>query len=61
MPHYMFIIKALSPRDGGWVRFLPDSNFKSEEIAWEAIQIFWHMMVVAGDYVTVDVVRTIAF
>ena len=59
----MFIIKAWSPRDGGWVRFLPEgfSNFKSEEIAWEAIQFFWHMMVLAGDYVTVDVVRTTAF
>ena len=43
------------------MRFLPDSNFKSEEIAWLAIQIFWHMMVLAGDYITVDVVHTIAF
>ena len=31
------------------------------QLAWEAIQIVWHMMVLAGDYVTVDVVRTIAF
>ena len=52
---------AFSPRDGGWVRFLPDSNSKSEEIAWEAVQIFWLMMIPMGDYVTVDVVRTIAF
>ena len=65
MPAYVWIIRALSPRDGGWVRVLwplPDARHSPrEDMCWTMICFFWDMMVMAGDYVTVDVKRTIAF
>ena len=59
MAHYTWVVKALSPRDGGWVRTI--GSFRGEHDAWEAIEYFWLHMVLAGDYLTVTVVKTIAF
>ena len=59
MAKYVFVVYAVSPRDGGRVQLF--RHFKTEKAAWEAIEIFWDMMVAAGDYTTIDVKRTIAF
>ena len=59
MARFAWVIKALSPRDGGWVHVFGD--FKNEEMAWTAIQMFCDLMVAAGDYVTINVVKTIRF
>ena len=59
MAHFIWIVKAFSPRDGGWVRMF--GAFRSEEAAWTAVTLFWDMMVRAGDYQTIKVVKTIAF
>ena len=59
MARYRFIVRVLSPRDGGWVRVL--GHFRTEAAAWEGIFLFWDMLQLAGDYVAVEVVRTIKF
>ena len=59
MPRYAWVIVALSPRDGGWVRF--GNQCRSEELGWKAVEFLWDLMVLAGDYVTVDVKKTISF
>ena len=55
-----WIVRAFSPRDGGWVRLALD-YFYTEESAWIGVILFWDLMVMAGDYTTVDVKRTIRF
>ena len=59
MPRYAFIVKALSPRDGGWVRV--GGYFKTEEDGWQFYCLFFWLMVLSDDYITVDVQRTIVF
>jgi hypothetical protein len=59
MPRYAFIVKALSPRDMGWVRL--GCYFRSEEDAWQFFCCFFSMLVRSGDYITVTVERTIVF
>ena len=59
MPRYVFVVRALSPHDGGWVRCF--GVFRREEDAWMLITASWGMMVSAGDYQTIEVVRTIRF
>lgn len=53
-----FVVKAFRVRDGDWVRFA--GQFDSERLAWEWVTVFWVLMVLSQDYVTVNVVRTIA-
>ncbi len=60
MGRYVWIVRALSPKDGGWVRTL-GMHWASENDGWEAVYNFFDLMVAHGDYVTVEVVRTIAF
>ena len=62
MAHYIWIVKAYSPRDDGWVRmhFLYDF-FLNQEDGWKAVEMFWPLMERAGDYTSVDVIRTIKF
>ena len=60
MARYIWVVRALSPRDGGWVRCLA-KMFLSEEEAWTMVLAFWEPMVNARDYVTIEVVKTIAF
>ena len=60
MARYVFIVIADSPRDGGRARVFP-GHFRTERRAWVAVQVFWLLFVEAGDYGTIDVVRTIAF
>ena len=55
----VWAVRALCPRDGGWVRVF--HYFRSQQHAWQLVQLMWDMMVMAGDYVTVDVFRTIKF
>ena len=57
MARYVWVINALSPRVGGWVRCF--GQFRSEDLAWQRVEMFWDLMVLHGDYVTVEVVRTI--
>ena len=59
MACYVFVVIAESPRDGGHVRLF--GHFKNERSAWTAVQMFWPLIVEAGDYTTIDVVRTISF
>ena len=59
MAHFVWVVRVLSPRDGGWVRMF--RYFPSEELAWSCVQAFWRLLVLSGDYITVDVVKTIAF
>ena len=69
MPRYAFIVKALSPRDGGWVRLGSygaggeggSFYFHTEEEGWQFICMLWLLMVHSGDYSTVNVERTIVF
>ena len=56
---YVWIVIALSPRDGGWVRMF--GKFRTENDAWRAVHWFLPLMELAGDYVSVDVVKTISF
>ena len=58
-PRYCWVVCALSPRDGGWVRWF--EHFREQETAWEAVCWFWDLAVDAGDYDTIKVVRTIKF
>ena len=60
MPRYAFIVKALRPRDGGWVR-LGGCYFQTEVDAWQFFCLFFPLMVLSGDYITVVVERTIVF
>ena len=65
MPRYTFIVKALSRRDGGWVRV--EGHWDNAEDAWGFIindyvaYVLGNDYVFSNDYVAVDVVRTIAF
>ena len=58
MARYVYIVRALS-RSDGWARL----NYASvrETWCWEFVTWFWDMMVEAGEYITVDVKRTIQF
>ena len=52
MPHYIWIVKAYSIRDGGWFRVNILGTFRSEEAAWTAAeQILYYT----------EVFKTIAF
>ena len=59
MARYIFFCRGFSPRDGGWVRF--GGTFNDEETGWKCIILIWPMIVDHGDYVTVDVKKTITF
>ena len=59
MPRCVWIVLAFSPRDGGWMRIF--DTFKVQRYAWQAVEFFWQLMVLHGDYETVEVKRTIAF
>ena len=59
MAHYVWVVLVLSPRDGGWVRH--GGHFRTEEAGWQYMEVFWNMLVMAGDYVTLDVKKTISF
>ena len=70
MPRYAFIVKALSPRDLGWVRLGSygaggeggSFYFRTEEQGWHLLcMVLWPLMVDSGDYLTVTVERTIVF
>ena len=56
--HYVWVVRAFSQRDGGWVRVF--NQFRDEELAWTAVALFWDMMV-EEDFLTVEVIRTISF
>ena len=65
MARLVVVIRCLSPSDGDdedghcWTRIV--GHFHSDEDAWRGVETMWDMMVLAGDYVTVEVVKTIAF
>ena len=59
MPRFAFIVKVLSPRDGGWVRL--GGYYQTEEDGWKFYCLFSPLMVLSGDYITVVVERTIVF
>ena len=65
MARFVWIVLALSPRDGGWQRLgVPGPfprHFPTQEMAWEFVELMWDLFVEAGDYVTIDVRKTIAF
>jgi hypothetical protein len=55
--HYVWKVRAFC--DGEWVGLF--NTFPDSESAWTAVEVMWDMMVQAGDYDTVEVIRTIAF
>jgi hypothetical protein len=55
--HYVWKVRAFC--DGDWVGLF--NTFPDSESAWTAVEVMWDMMVQAGDYDTVEVIRTIAF
>ena len=59
MARCIWVCKAYSPRDGGWVRSF--GSFPTETDAWNLIVAMWDMIVRHGDYETIKVVRTVAF
>ena len=59
MPHYVWIVRADSPHDGGWVRLF--GSFRSEALAVHAVRLFTPMMAATGDYGEVEVRKTISF
>ena len=59
MPHYVWIVRAHSPRDGGWVRVL--GRWRSQADAVAAVGLFIPMMAATGDYGEVEVRKTISF
>ena len=59
MPCYRYIIKAWSPRDGGWVRLC--GYFKTEQDAWDLIDVLIPLLQLHGDIEGFNVVRTIRF
>ena len=58
MHRYAWVVRALGPRDGGWLRFF--GSFHTENAAWTAVEMFWDLITGAGDYETIDVVGTIS-
>ena len=56
MPCYCYIIKAWSPRDGGWMRLF--GYFKTEQDAWDVI---YFLTLFILDFEGFNVVRTIKF
>jgi len=60
MPRYAFIVKALSPRDGGWVRLGGYHHTELDAVDFLG-QLFIPLIVNSGDYTKVKVVRTIVF
>jgi len=58
MPRYAFIVKALSPHDGGWVRL--GGYYQNEENAW---QFYFQKidMISSCDFTAITVERTIVF
>ena len=59
MARYVYRLKAFSPRDGGWVLWF--RQFRTREAAWVWAIKMWDLAVLSGDYITLDVVRTVAF
>ena len=59
MARYVYVVRALSQRDGGWARVF--GYFRSERLAWLAVRLIWSMMLLSEDYVTLEVLLTIAF
>ena len=56
MPCYCYIIKAWSPRDGGWMRLF--GYFKTEQDAWDVIYFLTPFIL---DFEGFNVVQTIKF
>ena len=56
---YRFAMYALSPRDGGWVRWAP--RFKTEAPCWDCVFLMRLLWELADDYRGFKVVRTITF
>jgi hypothetical protein len=59
MAKFVWAVRVLSPRDGGWVRMF--GHFWSEVQAWIFVALFRDMLVETGDYFAVEVVLTIKF
>jgi hypothetical protein len=52
-------VYAFSPRDGGWVQL--SIGGRTEEQAWQAALMLWDLLVLTGDYVSIDAKGTIRF
>ena len=58
---YRFALYALSPRDGGWVRWGIVRHFKTEALCWDCVFLMRPLWELADDYRGFKVVRTITF
>ena len=54
-----FIVKVLSPRDGGWIRMF--GYFKTYADALQCVNLFMPMMNLAGDYDNFQIKKTVCF
>ena len=60
MAKYVFVVYAVS-EDGGLEKTRLFGQFKTEKDAWEAVVLFWGMMVADCGCVSIHVRRTISF
>ena len=58
---YRFAIYALSPRDGGWVRWGITRHFKTKALCWDCVFLMRPLWELADHYCGFKVVRTITF
>ena len=59
MPSYTWIVRAWSPRNGGWIRLF--GYFKTEQQALDCIELFLPMLELHGDIEALEVMQTIRF
>ena len=59
--HYRFALYALSPHDGGWVRWGTERRFKTEALCWDCVFFMRPLWGPANDYHGFKMVRTITF
>ena len=59
MPRYVYVVKAFSARDGGWVRW--GHHCPSEAVALGMIAFFEGLAELSGDYSGFRVIKLVAF
>lgn len=59
MARFVWLIRAYSCRDGEWKRFI--GHFPTYQDALMAVHFIWPLVVLAGDYHDIDIIKTIAF
>ena len=61
MARYVYVVKAFSARDGGWVRYGHLNHCPSEAAAWDMVAFLEPLAELSGDYSGFRVIKTVAF